>query len=104
MTEDEQLEKITIARDYTSLEGALQEMLDILSGKYDKYEEEEIPMTKHVWKTHKTKDKAKKKNKDNAFDNVLVNIFNIGNGYFKGYTSQTETAKAIYQEISNATR
>ena len=47
MAEDEQLEKITIARDYTSLEGALQEMLDILSGKYDKYEEEEIPMTEH---------------------------------------------------------
>ncbi|QHJ83260.1 MAG: hypothetical protein [Bacteriophage sp.] len=65
-------------------------------------------MTKHVWKTHKAKDKAKdkvkKKTKDNAFDNVLVNIFHIGNGYFKGYTSQTETAKAIDQEISNATR
>ena len=60
-------------------------------------------MTKHVWKTHKAKDKAKKKTQDNAFDNVLVNIFNIGNGYFKGYTSQKETAKAIYQEISNAT-
>ena len=54
-------------------------------------------MTKHIWKTHKAKDKAKKKTQDNAFDNVLVNIFNIGNGYFKGYTSQTETAKAIYQ-------
>ena len=57
-------------------------------------------MTKHIWKTHKAKDKAKKKTQDNAFDNVLVNIFNIG----KGYTSQKETAKAIYQEISNATR
>ena len=33
-------------------------------------------MTKHVWKTHKAKDKVKKKTKDNAFDNVLVNIFN----------------------------
>ncbi len=61
-------------------------------------------MTKHVWKTHKTKDKAKKKTQDNAFDNVLVNIFHIGNGYFKGYTSQKETAKAIYQEISSATK
>lgn len=25
-------------------------------------------MTKHVWKTHKAKDKVKKKTKDNAFD------------------------------------
>lgn len=54
-------------------------------------------MTKHIWKTHKNKAKNKK------FDDVLVNIFNIGNSYFNGYTSRKATAKAIAAELSSVT-
>lgn len=38
MTEDEQLEKITIARDYTSLEGAIKEIDEIIFGQYEEEE------------------------------------------------------------------
>lgn len=55
-------------------------------------------MTKHIWKTHKNKAK------NNKFDDTLVNIFNIGNSYFKGHTNQKEAAQAICKEISNATK
>lgn len=53
-------------------------------------------MTKHVWKTHREKPKK--------FEDALVNIFNIGSSYFNGHTNQKETARAIFKEISNATK
>lgn len=54
-------------------------------------------MTKHIWKTHKNKEKNKK------FDDTLVNIFNIGNSYFKGHTNKKETARVIAAELSSVT-
>ena len=50
-------------------------------------------MDKHVWKTHREKPKK--------FEDALVNIFNIGNSYFNGYTNQKETAKVIANEINS---
>lgn len=52
-------------------------------------------MAKHVWKTHREKPKK--------FEDALVNIFNIGNSYFNGYTSRKATAKAIAAELSSVT-
>lgn len=52
-------------------------------------------MTKHVWKTHRENPKK--------FEDALVNIFNIGNSYFNGYTNQKETARVIADELSSVT-
>lgn len=54
-------------------------------------------MNKHIWKAHKNKTKNKK------FDDALVNIFNIGNSYFNGYTNKKETARVIANEINSVT-